>query len=113
MSYILLRSGVECGSPSTRVGSLSTTYASAQDCAEAVSDAGGVYFIFGHGIWQGLCWIENTATETCEEGFETHLYDFYKVVPIPIGQTATPTNAFPTQQPIRTLTTEDIKCVSI
>jgi len=73
---VLVRSGSECNSADEDMGTLS----SAEDCAKAVQNAGGRFFIFGTKHWKsGKCYKENTARATCPEGWQSDWYNFYSL----------------------------------
>lgn len=73
--YSLVKSNVECKPAYKREGKLS----SAQECANAVKVSGGDFFIFGKGSKLGNCYKENTASESCAEGWVSNEYDFFKI----------------------------------
>merc|ERR1719285_794877 len=72
--YTLIESDAECGSSDHSLGTLPL-----QDCANEVRAQGGEYFIYGKGRKNGKCYIEFTTSADCPEGFESDLYDFYKL----------------------------------
>jgi hypothetical protein len=51
---------------------------SVADCAEAVMDAGGRFFIYGKDEKSGRCYMESTESGACPEGWEEDFYDFYE-----------------------------------
>mmetsp|Transcript_9008 Transcript_9008/g.21463 ORF Transcript_9008/g.21463 Transcript_9008/m.21463 type:complete len:1020 (-) Transcript_9008:69-3128(-) len=72
----LVKAGVECGSRGQRVG---RSVDSIQECAAAADSAGGQFFIYGKGIKSGFCYVENTTSAECPEGWQSDLYDFYEL----------------------------------
>mmetsp|Transcript_8104 Transcript_8104/g.17593 ORF Transcript_8104/g.17593 Transcript_8104/m.17593 type:complete len:1018 (+) Transcript_8104:105-3158(+) len=75
----LVKAGAECGSRGQRVGG---SVDSIQECAAAADGAGGQFFIYGKGIKSGLCYVENTTSAECPEGWQSDLYDFYELTEI-------------------------------
>ena len=77
--FKLLKADVECGSSDLSMGGKSNV----QECANAVSAAGGTFFIFGKGAKAGNCYHEFTKTASCSdpgsEGFESDAYDFFTI----------------------------------
>ncbi|KAK3272669.1 hypothetical protein CYMTET_19049 [Cymbomonas tetramitiformis] len=74
--YQLLKSGVECNSGDTSLG----TKASVEDCAAAChATSGCTYFVFGTGSKSGACYEEDTTSPDCSEGWESDSYDFYSL----------------------------------
>jgi len=73
----LVKLNAECKSSDWPIG---TDFADAKECMEAVKKNGGSFFIFGKGNKAHQCWQENTASESCPEGFQTDAYDFYKIL---------------------------------
>jgi len=75
--YTKVKSNQECKSKDTHVG----TYSKLWQCANAVQQKGGKFFIWGQpgSSKQHRCYIETTSSEKCPEGWEDDKYDFYKV----------------------------------
>jgi len=74
--YDLVRTGVECLSNDTLLAEVLTPAGCARRCK---STPGCEFFIHGFGAKAGRCYQEYTASETCIEGWEDDLYDFYKL----------------------------------
>ena len=70
---MLVKAGHECKSRDTHMGSFGTV----DECAAAVTQHGGKYFVYGTGRKAGKCYVEKTSDATCSEGWESDLYDFY------------------------------------
>jgi len=71
-----VHAGAECESRHTIIG---RGMKSVQECAEAVKEAGGSFFIYGIGPYDGACYQEHTSSEDCLEGWQTDTYNFYKI----------------------------------
>jgi len=71
-TYTLLKTGAECRSSDSSLGTFSTV----QECAHATQQHGGKFFIFGINGKAGKCWIEHTSA-WCPEGWESDDYNFY------------------------------------
>jgi hypothetical protein len=69
----------ECASTDDSMG-LQT---SLEACKDAVRNAGGKFFIYGKNEKDGRCFVENTKTEDCYEGFIPNQYDFYRLDEVP------------------------------
>jgi len=77
--FVKVKSNVECKSGDTKVGKFSNL----EQCATAVSEKGGEFFIYGTGSKAGHCYVEHTKSHTCSEGWENDKYDFYKMSAAP------------------------------
>ena len=75
-SFDLVGSAVECLSNDTLLGNVLTPAGCARRCK---STPGCEFFVSGFGDKAGRCYQEYTANETCIEGWEVDLYDFYKL----------------------------------
>merc|ERR1711862_121060 len=83
----LVKENVECLSGDALLG----WYKTPGQCADAVKDDGGKFFIYGretgdhtghgftYGPKKGLCYKEDTTSEQCPEGWEKDAYDFYAI----------------------------------
>jgi len=74
-SYLLLQRGRECQSMDTNLGKFATV----NECADAVRNVGGTYFIYGTMTKAGKCYVEDTDSDDCVEGWEADEYNFYKI----------------------------------
>jgi len=54
-------------------------FATVNECADAVRNVGGTYFIYGTMTKAGKCYVEHTDSDDCVEGWEADEYDFYKI----------------------------------
>ena len=76
MYWEILEKGKECKSADTKMGDS----INAGECAQKVKEAGGAFFIFSNDVTKHKrCYIENTATANCDEGWEDDSYDFYEI----------------------------------
>ena len=77
--YSKLKSGKECKSGGTKLG----TFSSVGQCADACRAKGScTYFIYGTGSKSGSCWWEYTKTADCTEGWKQDGrtgYTFYEI----------------------------------
>jgi len=72
---VLHQIDVECRSSDKLVAWKSTFL----ECAEAVHALGGQFFIYGKRHKTGRCYVENTVTSSCNEGWQRDAFDFYAV----------------------------------
>lgn len=71
----LVKSDHECDSNDINMGKK----ASLEKCALAVKAAGGRFFIYGKGKKANKCYMENTESADCPEGWDDDHYDFYEL----------------------------------
>ena len=74
--YKLRRQGMECKSSDSKLGN----FGSLDECAAACKKTTGCnFFIYGFGTKSGACYWEFTEQNSCDEGWEEDLYDFYEM----------------------------------
>merc|ERR1719354_949004 len=71
--YHMVMEGYECGSSETYLGKFDTDGL----CADAVLAQGGSFFSFGQKTRFGECYLENTSSESCPEGWISGEWNFY------------------------------------
>merc|ERR1719410_1189580 len=72
---VLVKTGVECQSSDKYSGK----GLELRECASLVYFEGGSYLVYGTGPNAGWCYMENTSSESCPEGWQNDDYDFYKL----------------------------------
>lgn len=77
----LVKPGSRCKADDDFLGNLPSLTA----CVGAVRAAGGRFFSYGFGRWEGQCYRENTPVESCPEGMEADMFDFYAIDEPPLG----------------------------
>jgi len=76
VGYTKMKEGAECGSRAKFFWHKNSIMA----CALSVKAAGGTHFIFGTGFLKAnMCWMEQTDSDLCPEGWESDSYDFYRI----------------------------------